>query len=91
MFDKLKEIEERFNSAADYEGELYKWKGLRNEDVEYLISEVKRLRNINFYSTEGAALFVKGELKLGIHPNNLENNFKALEDGSMKINWRDFL
>lgn len=90
MIDKLVEIEKSFNVTAEVEGEVYKWMGLRKDDIEYLISEIKRYRTMDMYSTKGAALLVNGKLKLGIQ-NNLENNFKAMEDGTMKINWTSLL
>ena len=41
----------------------------------------------NFYKNEGISIFVKGKMVLGIHPDNLENNTKALNNGDIKIDW----
>jgi len=43
--------------------------------------------NENFFKNEGIAIFVKGNMALGIHPENLENNTRALNNGDMKIDW----
>lgn len=40
-----------------------------------------------FYKNEGIAIFVKGKMMIGIHPDNLVNNTKALNDGQLKIDW----
>jgi len=50
------------------------------ENVESKTGEI-------FYKQEGAAIFIKGKMILGIHPDNLENNLKALNNGDMKIDW----
>jgi hypothetical protein len=39
------------------------------------------------YKNEGMAIFIKGQMVIGIHPNNLESNLAALKDGSMKLDW----
>jgi len=43
--------------------------------------------NNDFYKNEGIAIFIKGQMVIGIHPDNLENNTKALNNGDMKLNW----
>lgn len=83
----LQSIMENFVYASETEGEEYKYKGIRNEEIEYLISEVKRLQTLEYYSTEGMAIIVKGKMKIGIHRDNLENNLQSLSEGTMKINW----
>ena len=42
----------------------------------------------DFYKEEGIAIFIKGRMVLGIHPDNVENNLDALNSGAMKINWK---
>ena len=39
------------------------------------------------YVSEGLAIFIKGKMVIGIHPDNLTNNIRDLENGNMKINW----
>lgn len=41
----------------------------------------------DFYKNEGAAVFIKGKMVFGIHPDNLHNNLRALENGDLKIKW----
>lgn len=43
--------------------------------------------NETFFKNEGIAIFVKGNMVLGIHPDNLENNAKALNNGAIGIDW----
>jgi len=50
----------------------------------------KYTTNADFYRNEGITIFVKGKFKLGIHPDNMENNIKALNDGTSKIAWDKF-
>jgi hypothetical protein len=45
----------------------------------------------DIYQNEGIAIFAKGKMILGIHPDNVENNVKSLDNGSMKINWECLL
>lgn len=40
-----------------------------------------------FYKNEGIVIYVKGNPMLMIHPDNLENNTKALNNGDLKIDW----
>lgn len=44
-----------------------------------------------YFKNEGIAIFMKGKMRIGIHPNNLENNCKALDDRGIIINWMDML
>ncbi|MFT4400548.1 hypothetical protein ACMX2I_10970 [Bacillus sp. SW14] len=41
----------------------------------------------DFYKNEGVAIFIKGKMVYGIHPDNLHNNLKALKNGDLKIKW----
>jgi hypothetical protein len=41
-----------------------------------------------FYKNEGMAIYIKGKLAVGIHPDNLENNINALSKEDMKLNWK---
>jgi hypothetical protein len=41
----------------------------------------------DIYKTEGMAIFIKGKLAFGIHPNNLTNNLYHLSKGNMNIDW----
>lgn len=41
----------------------------------------------DIYKNEGMAIFIKGKMVIGIHPNNLINNLSNLEKGNMSINW----
>ena len=43
------------------------------------------------YKEEGIAIYVKGKLVYGIHPDNVENNVEALDNGSMKFDWKQLL
>jgi len=45
----------------------------------------------NYYASEGAAVFIKGKMVIGIHPDNLENNIRNLATGNMKIDWERLL
>jgi hypothetical protein len=40
-----------------------------------------------FYRNEGIAIYCKGKMVYGIHPDNVDNNLKALSEGTMKFNW----
>ena len=51
----------------------------------------KQIEAEDIYKNEGIAIFVKGEMMVGIHSNDVENSVEALSDGSMKINWRCLL
>lgn len=41
MNEKYLEIKKKYENAAEYEGEEYKWMGLRNEDIEYLFQLIE--------------------------------------------------
>lgn len=43
------------------------------------------------YVKEGMAIFIKGQMVVGIYPDNLENNLRALESGDLGIDWGYFL
>jgi hypothetical protein len=60
-----------------------------NEEGEFThIDKIKKQNNHNdFYKNEGIAIFVKGNLVYGIHPDNLESNLEALTKGDMKFDW----
>lgn len=51
-------------------------------------NEVKKADVSDFYKEEGMAIFINGQMVIGIHPDNLENNLNALSDGTMKIDWK---
>lgn len=46
--------------------------------------------NEKFYRENGIAIYYKGIMVVGIHPDNVDNNIKALDEGNLKINWSDF-
>jgi hypothetical protein len=46
---------------------------------------------IDLFKEEGIAIYVKGKLVYGIHPDNVENNIEALDNGSMKFDWKQLL
>jgi hypothetical protein len=41
----------------------------------------------NIYKNEGMAIFIKGKMVIGIHPDNLINNLYNLSEGNMKVDW----
>ncbi len=45
----------------------------------------------DIYKDEGIAIYVKGKLVYGIHPDNVENNVEALDNGSLKFDWKQLL
>lgn len=45
----------------------------------------------DFYTNEGVVIIANGQMILGIHPDNVENNLMALADGRMQINWGSVL
>lgn len=47
--------------------------------------------NEDFFKNEGIAIFVKGNMMIGIDPENLESNTKALNNGDVKIDWEYLL
>lgn len=40
-----------------------------------------------FYKNDGMVIYVKGQPRIMIHPDNLESNLKALSNGAMLIDW----
>jgi hypothetical protein len=51
------------------------------------MTENKRQELEELIRNEGIAIFVKGKMVIGIHPDNVENNTKLLNSGDMKIDW----
>ncbi len=45
----------------------------------------------DYYVSEGLAIFIKGKMVIGIHPDNLENNIRNLTTGNMQIDWEYLL
>lgn len=43
------------------------------------------------FKEEGIAIYVKGKLVYGIHPDNVENNVEALSNGTMGFDWKKLL
>lgn len=41
----------------------------------------------DIYKNEGMAIFIKGKMVIGIHPDNLINNLYHLSEGNMKLDW----
>lgn len=75
---RLWELNKEINFTAD---------PITEEDIDTLIKMIDEQRKEDFYRNEGFAVFVKGKLILGVHPDNLENNAKHLNNGDMKIDW----
>lgn len=44
-----------------------------------------------FYKKEGIAIFIKGKMVVGVHPDNVENNVEGLDNGAMKLDWKTLL
>lgn len=75
---RLWELNKEINFTAD---------PITEEDIDTLIKIIDEQQKEDFYRNEGFAVFVKGKLILGVHPDNLENNAKHLNNGDMKIDW----
>jgi hypothetical protein len=43
--------------------------------------------NENIYKNEGMAIFIKGKMVIGIHPDNLINNLYNLAEKNMNLDW----
>jgi hypothetical protein len=39
------------------------------------------------YKNDGIAIYIKGQMVIGIHPDNLINNLFHLSEGNMKLDW----
>jgi hypothetical protein len=84
---RLEEIKESLIKGAEIEGKDYAHKWLDQDDIYWLIKEVENNQRADIYKNEGMAIFIKGKMAVGIHPDNLENNLKHLAIGAMGFNW----
>lgn len=51
------------------------------------MAENKKQELEDLIMDEGMAIIIKGQRMIGIHPDNLENNLKALNNGDLKLDW----
>lgn len=85
--DKLQEIKKNLEYGKDIEGLFYDYKSLNRSDIYWMIQEIEKLRGYEFYRMHGMTIYIKGELIIGIHPNNLANNLYNLSTGNMTFDW----
>jgi hypothetical protein len=39
------------------------------------------------YKNDGMAIYIKGQMVIGVHPDNLINNLFHLSEGNLKLDW----
>ncbi|WLR53577.1 hypothetical protein LC048_13700 [Mesobacillus subterraneus] len=59
----------------------------KGEIAKIVETKSKKEKDEDFYKNEGISIFVKGQMMIGIHPDNLESNTIALNNGDLKIDW----
>lgn len=78
----ISSVEEDFNQIKKEA-----WKYIR-ENVPNINTNTQPIDD--YYKDQGMAIFIKGKLAIGIHPDNLENNLKALKNNIMTIDWGNY-
>jgi hypothetical protein len=84
---RLEEIKQSLVKGAEFEGKDYAHKWVSQEDIYWLINEVEKNQQADIFKNEGMAIFIKGNLTYGVHPDNLESNLKYLAKGAMGFDW----
>lgn len=68
------------------EGFVSELNNVQKEIVDKLENEENNSSD-EYYKEEGVAIYSKGRLVYGIHPDNVDNNLKHLKDGTLKFDW----
>lgn len=85
LAEQLKDIK-MFNSIVNL-NEKTVCTNEKFEIAQFVERKSKKKKDEDFYKNKGISIFVKGQMMIGIHPDNLENNTRALNNGDMKIDW----
>lgn len=56
--------------------------------IKHARKEAKESSWEEIYKNYGLVIYIKGKPVVGIHPDNLENNINALDNGHMKFAWK---